>query len=267
MENNIELNYSDNIFEKIKQDIKSEIRDNRQIIQKANSIDNEIVKKHIDIDKLFEIIDSYNLNNNEKKEAKIKAVIYNGNPYITLNLCLQALCNKDIIILYYDDFMLGVNSVLISIIKNVLKEYKLEKILIAKEGAKKEEIEKLGKQISKIIVIGKSNFYQKLKINNKKYFPLNNGLLYCDNEKFEELKSAIFKYSMETQEELEFIYEEDIEDLIYMINENEFSNTVIILTENDEIKNKLNNNIFGKKVYINQNPYKNEIIEIYKYLE
>lgn len=266
MENsNIELNYSNDIFEKIKKELKSEIRDNKSILLKANDIDLEVVKKHIEIEKISEIIDSYSLEVRDKKLTDTIAIVYNGNPYVTINLCMQALNSKNRIILVYDDFMLGVNSVLIAIIQKVLKEFNLDNLIIAKEFSKNINFEKIGKQIKKVVVIGKSNFYKRLKIDNKEYFPSNNGVLYCDNDEFEEAKNAMYKYSMETQEELEILSDENIENLIETINNDKYSNIVIVLSKNSMTQDLFEKNILNKEVYINKNPYKDEQIKMYKY--
>lgn len=259
------MDISSNIFEKIKKELKSEISDNESILLKANEIDLGVVKKHINLERITEIIDSYSLEEENKKLTNTIAVVYNGNPYVTINLCMQSLTSKNKIILFYDDFMLGVNSVLIAIIQNVLKEYKLDDLVLAKELSKNINFEKLANQLSKIVVIGKSNFYKKLKIDNKEYFPSNNAVLYCDNDEAEEVKNAIYKYSMETQEELEIVDDENLENLINTINKDEYINTIIVLTKNNTTKDIFSKKILEKEVYINQNPYKDEKIKIYKY--
>ena len=263
---NIELNYSNIIFEKIKNELKSEINDNKSILLKANDIDLGVIKKHINLERITEIIDSYSLEEENKKITNTIAVVYNGNPYVTINLCMQAISSKNKVILFYDDFMLGVNSVLIAIIQKVLKEYKLNDLVLAKELSKNINFEKLASQILKIVVIGKTNFYERLKIENKVFFPSNNSVLYCDNDKFEEIKNAIYEYSMGTQEELEIVKDENLESLIKTINQDEYSNIVIVLSENSMTQDLFEKNILNKKVYINKNPFKDEKIKVYNYL-
>ena len=230
------MDISSIIFEKIKNELKSEINDNKSILLKANDIDLGVIKKHINLERITEIIDSYSL---EEENKKITNTI---------------------------DFMLGVNSVLIAIIQKVLKEYKLNDLVLAKELSKNINFEKLASQILKIVVIGKTNFYERLKIENKVFFPSNNSVLYCDNDKFEEIKNAIYVYSMGTQEELEIVKDENLESLIKTINQDEYSNIVIVLSENSMTQDLFEKNILNKKVYINKNPFKDEKIKVYNYL-
>lgn len=255
------------VFDKIKKDLKSEIKDNKNLFLKANKIDNSVYMKQINLDKFIEIIDEYKFEDINCKEAKIKEIVYNGNPYITLNLCMQALCENTRIILLYDDFLLGCNEVLIGIVKKVLKDYKLQDVILNKETTDYKFIQEISNIVSNIVVIGKSSLYQKIQANNKIFYPSNNVVLFCENERFYNIRRATYEYCMETKDEMEVLYEDDIDDAIDIINMDKYANVAMLLTDNQESKKKFINGIKNKEIFVNENPFKSEIVRVYNYLQ
>ena len=65
----------------------------------------------------------------EKDNFENVFISYSGDPYITLNLCLLAVVKKCKLILDINDKMLGVNKLLVSLVNNSLKEYKIPNII------------------------------------------------------------------------------------------------------------------------------------------
>lgn len=265
--NNLDFNFSKNIFDKIKKELKSEIKDNKNLFLKANNVDNSIYMKQISLDKFFEIIDSYEFVESDNASFRTKEIVYNGNPYITLNLCMQALCEKTRIVLLYDDFMLGCNEVLIGTIKRVLNDYKFNDFVLNKEISDYKIIKKISEFVSNLVVIGKTGLFQNIDVNNKIFYPSNNVVLYCENERFYNIRRATYEYAMETKDEMEILYEDNIDEAIDIINMDKYANVAMLLTDNQESKNKFINGVKGKDIFVNENPFKSELIKIYNYLQ
>ena len=242
--------YDDKIFDCLKQKIIS----NSNLIKKANEIDFEHTKNKVDIDKLVSIINNYRRCRFEY-EGKKKIIFYNGDPYITLNIFLQLLIKNDTVLLIYDEYMVGVNEVLLKIFKLVLEDYKASDVLGAVSRITSNLIKKVNKVQEEVIVIGDTAIYQSL--DNARFFPYNNYILYSDSHGFDSLKEAIYRYTTEFEYELEVIYEEDINLVIEEVKKSKFDK-FILLSNNEDVKNRVTNEIKNKKIYINENPFKDD---------
>lgn len=246
-------------------DLQREFEKNEKVIKKANDIDLEINKNIIEIDEIKKILNQYKNISLINKELSKYIVIYNGDPYLSVNILMQALIGKCQILLLTDEFMTGVNSIIFSIFRNILKKYKLNIFFENQADYSIKQIKDLSKENQQIIVIGNSNTMQSLEeLENVKFYPYNNIILYSDNEKYEELQKVIYKYAQEKQYELEIIYEEELEDVVKVINADEFVDTVILLSENEKIK-EIFKNIKNKRVFINSNPFTSKSGKIYNY--
>lgn len=101
---------------------KNEFKKQEQIFYEMYKLDNEKCKQVIDFNKILNLLEEYKKENIlDKSEKKIVAVSYYGSPYITINLCMQALINKKAIIAIIGDQMLAVNSLIISIFNRYIK--------------------------------------------------------------------------------------------------------------------------------------------------
>ena len=119
------------------------------------------------------------------------------------------------------------------------------------------------------IIIGDTTMYQQLQDEEGievKYYPYNNICIYSDNTEFNKLQEAIFIYANENQYEMEVLYEDNVEDVIHEINANDFIDTAILLTKNAESEELFKVMIENKQVYVNDNPFKQEVGKIYNYL-
>ena len=145
---------------KLLTNIQNQIKKKKEIIEQLQKIDNKYCKIKIDFEQLYEILDKFK---NEKIETfqKPKILItYNGDPYITLNLSIIAIITQSIVVLDYNECMIGVNSIIIDIINDCLNNYETDKLIYSYN--KTEQI----KNIDKIICIddiNKYNLYKKEK--------------------------------------------------------------------------------------------------------
>ena len=111
-------NLTQNDFNKILKEIKLEIEENKKEKKKIEKIDLQNSKKarKIEIEKIIKIIEKYK-NSTIIKNKEIKNIIisYYGDPYITLELCIKSIIANNKLILAVEDFMLGINKVIVEI--------------------------------------------------------------------------------------------------------------------------------------------------------
>lgn len=264
-----EYSLTTNIQNELLERLKKSVIDNGNLITDANKEDVKISKKQVKIKKILEIIDFYKTKKFKDNKRKTKIVIYKGDPYLTLNICLQALISKTKVILLCDDFMIGVNKVLIKIILNVFGKYRIDNLINFNTNYTLEDIDKLEKICDDIVVIGDTLIYQQLKDNKKKikFYSYNNIVLYCDSNELLKLQEAIYIYANENQFELEIVYLKSIDEVLERVKNNKLINTVVLLTKSNTHKELFESSLKDKDVYVNDNPFKQEVGRIYNYFE
>lgn len=255
------------LLNKLLQDLKELIIENTKSIMGCNREDVKIYRKQIKIKELLDIIDSYNDSECILAEDERKIVIYKGDPYLTLHICMQALIRRNKVLLFHDEFMLGVNEIIIQLINKVLEEYNIFNLIDEISNYTVKEVKKIEQYYDEIITIGDTTSYQALENSKVKYYPYNNIVLYCDTKDLEKLQEAIYIYANENQYEIEILYEENIEDVIDIINSDSFIDIAILLTRNQQNKDKFEKGIKNKEIFVNDNPFKNEFGKIYNYFE
>ncbi len=248
-------------------DLKDCILKNSNLIMGCNREDVKSYRKQIKIKELFNIIDEYKQSECILAEDERKIVVYKGDPYLTLHLCIQALIRRNKVLLFHEEFMLGVNEIIIKIFNNVLKSYNIYNLINEISNYTVKEIKKIENYFDEIIVIGDTTSYQALENDSIKFYPYNNIMLYCDTKELEKLQEAIFIYANENQYEIEILYEENIDDIINIINSDVFVNVAVLLTRNPQNKEKFEKNIKDKEIYVNDNPFKKEVGKVYNYFD
>lgn len=256
--------YDSETIKKFFDRFKINLKENKKYFDKANKIDVEITKKKIKLETLIEIVDKYqevefkNLNKNF-------IIYYKGDPYITINLFMQALLTRSKIVLAQDEFMISINEILFTIFNQTLKEFKIDN-LIERCKYDKEQILEIKELINaELVSIGDTLMYQMLEEEGK-FYPYYNIIMYCDNDILAPLKEAISIYCNENHYEIEMLYEEDLKVAINYINMVETSNILVLLSNNKDnikiFKEKIN-----KKIFINENPFIKDFGEIYNYIK
>lgn len=246
-------------------ELQEEFENNIGVLKKANNIDIEFSNQRIELKEIKNILRQYQDKKLTDQTISQKIVIYVGHPYLTINILLQAILGKTQTILLIDEFMLGVNTIIFSIFKKVLKKYKLENLFEYEENYHISDIKNIANKYNQIIVIGDTTTMQLLNdLNNVKFYAYNNIILYSEDDKYEKLQRLIYKYAEENEYEIEIIYDEELSDVISIINSDNFVDIVILLSEN-KITQELFSKIESKKIFINRNPFESKIGIIYNY--
>ena len=113
------------LLKEILYELKKKIVEKKDLIVVANKEDIKINKKQIKIKELLTIIDHYENSECVMNSDERKIIVYRGDPYITLHLCLQALTLRNKLLLVQNNFMFGVNEVVLKIIETVFSDFEL----------------------------------------------------------------------------------------------------------------------------------------------
>ena len=184
-------------------------------------------------------------------------VSFYGNPYVALNMCIQAIIYQKQLLLETGEFMLSTNQFIVKMINQILEENHLPKLLIhCIEILDKKAI--IEKEIKTIIIgaIQKKAEY----LGKYKYVPYNEYILYCLDEDLEELNRSIYDYASDNFFEVEVLDEEDIEEAIRIINLKKDC-IAVVLTKDKNLQNVFKEKI-KNKLYINENPFSKEEMNI-----
>ncbi|MCI8291129.1 MAG: hypothetical protein HFJ25_02600 [Clostridia bacterium] len=250
---------SNDVFRKIIKDLKSEIKENKKEIAKLNEVDYEYNKKIVYIDKIIEAIDYFNEKEVCEKETKNLIVAYYGDPCVTVQLCLSALMNCQMLNLVIDDFCLGVNKLIVELYKEILREYRVFDIISFNNYDNRESIEENKEIIDKMYCLGNKNIYtvcKSIKDLEIEYVPFNVIDIYCENENFYELAREIFNCCYEEGIESEIHEDMPFDDTIEMLNEYGENYCSVILTKNEDYMRRFKNEVKSKYIFVNENPFK-----------
>ena len=248
--------------------LKEVIIKNKYLINEANKEDLKHSRKQIKIKEFIDIIEKYKQTQGFlTKENERKIVIYKGEPYLTLHIYLQAYTQKTKVMLINQNFMNGVNAILFNIFNQVLAEYNITNLIDNITSFSMQKYLEIKDAYNQTIVIGDSTIYQLLEKseNNIKFFPYNNIAIYCEDEKLEQLEEAIYIYANENQCEIETIYADKLDDVIKIINNDTFKSMAVLITQNNENREKFFYEIKNKEIFVNENPFKKEVGKIYNY--
>ena len=238
---------------KLLNEIKNVFIKDKQLLEEITNIDFKKWRKKIDLDKFIEIVDTYKqevdrsktLENVQQTQYIEKMVVsFYGNPYVALNMCIQAIIYQKQLLLETGEFMLSTNQFIVKMINQILEENHLPKLLIhCIEVLDKKAI--IEKEI-KTIIIGA--------IQKKAEY------LYCLDEDLEELNRSIYDYASDNFFEVEVLDEEDIEEAIRIINLKKDC-IAVILTKDKNLQNVFKKEI-RNKLYMNENPFSKEEMNI-----
>ena len=244
----IEFSYDNSIFDKIKDAFIA----NKNKLFQANKIDNSNHNYQFDLDRFLNIIDQY-----KEYDCDIsmqgQIVVYTGNPELTIELLLQSLIKHKRVLLIYNGYMQSLNTTIFSIFNSVLNRYGINNLIYYISKYSSQLTYELNLLKEEIIVIGDSLMEQLL--NNNKFYTYRNYVLYCDDDQFDKLKEYIFYYTSQAEYELEIIYGDNIDDVIEEVNYS-VADIFILLTSNDQVKDKVKKEVKNKNIYINKNPFK-----------
>lgn len=243
-----------------------ELKKNESAIMAINDIDKQYYDKNIDITDFIKIIEEYKIKK-QKEENKSILCIYNGNPEITLKLCLESIVLKTNFILGIQDFMVGINTYLVELINNLLEKYNSKIYLF--NLLKLNEIKKAEENLDKILCISNTNEFLKMSENGLvklDFYPYKSLDLYCEDEELEKLQKMIYDYSMTNEYEVEVYLKDNIDNIIGQMNEFGNGYCSVLLSRNKEHISKFKNEVKSEFVCVNESPYSKIKFEICKYI-
>lgn len=257
----IDIEFVNQIIE----ELKVEIIGNKESFLKIYNKDIEKCEMNININNIIELLNLYKNSEISKQNKKtIDLVSYYGNPYITINLCMQSLISKKSIIAVIEDNMVGINTFIVKIFNVILERHKIIPLIKIYNMVKTEEIKQIQNYLSNVICVGNSQNYYNYKnnnIENLKYIPFKNMIIYCENEEYEKLQFELFKFGVSNKIEIEVC--EDIEEFIETIDVDKTIENIVCLTNNKNTVKYIQEKIENKKIFINQNPFKDERFKIH----
>lgn len=247
----IEYKFSESEYKKLINNIKNSIEENQDIINKANQIDLEHSNKKINIDKLLNIIDKYKDDKiNNDGELKKYLIEYNGDIYITIQLCLIAILNKIKMTLDVNGFLLGLNNIIVKIINLELKKYGIENLITIHSLDAKEDLDK-------ILCIDDVDIYNELKYYNwpnVELVKINSIDLYCDDDDLVELRNMICDYARNNRWELELYDDHNKEEVADIIKKYGEAVNVVLLSNDTKLQEDFKKKITDRNLYINRIP-------------
>lgn len=233
-------------------EIQRVLENKNEILKELQKIDSKYCRAKINLEEMTNILNKLKFEKIDiQKEQKIN-IRYNGNPLITLNLSLLAILTKSIIVLDVDNFI-GINSLIIETVNNVLNKFETEKLIFMNSN-NQEELDK----IICIDDINKYNEYLREKNIKAKFYSFNYLDFYSDSDEFEMVEELIYKLAEENQIPIESYSELSTEEAVQMMR-NGLGKCAAVLTNNMETKKVFEENLKEKKLYINKNPFDSEI--------
>lgn len=214
------------------------------------------------IKKCVEIIETIKKYNIKIPEFKSRVVLANGNPYLTLIICIYSLINDKELIINIQENVSNLNNQICEIFYNLFgidEEIKVKFRIKAKMYLEEMINEAKNREIVVIDSKATYNKYKRLGFNPK-YIPFFSIDLIYNDTKFEKLVESIFDYCESNFIEISVF--ENIRPDEYRLKVNKtFESDIIVILEEDITKDEIEELFKEKKVFINSNPFKNFEIE------
>ncbi len=273
---------------------KKAVIDNLDSFQAANSIDLKnyngfkldtnilemILSKYENIDSIINDEDKISITETNLLHSKVYSnlgvvlVLFNGNTYTMLEMILLGLLTHNTIIFAYDEYMLGTNGLLISLIRNILEKDNLKMDMFQETYPIKQELFDNFKSINKTIIIGDNDFitkYLKDSTTETIVSGYNNYDIYIDSLRdidfINKLIEANYNLNIYINNNLDYeikdsIKVEDIDEAITQINYNSSKYSSSIFTEDEENASLFLKSIHSKNVFVNTSPTLEQQLDI-----
>ena len=181
---------------------------------------------------------------------KTSLVVTNGNPYITIILCMQAISQNIALCINVQDTMFTLNSAIVKIFSLNSKAPQIRNYMTPREfiNYKADDI---------IVIDDKTKFFylkDELKIKVR-YVSLLNIELYTDSEELSSLTDTINDYCNQECIGLDIHKNKSIDDFINDTNKYDSGNIALILTKEKVNQLDVNDKLNDKNVYFNCNPF------------
>ena len=222
---------------------------NKESLEKASKLDDSDFK--FNVDKAIDILNRFREFSSAFLDKK-SLVVTNGNPYITIILCMQAISQNISLTINIQDTMFALNSAIIKVFDLNLGN---DGPQIKKYMSPREFISFDADDI--IVIDDKTKFYflrdeLKLKV---RYVSLLNVDLYTDSEELSSLTDTITDYCSQKYIGLDIHNNESIDEFVNEANRYESGNIALILTKEKVNQMDIYDKLSDKKVYLNCNPF------------
>lgn len=246
----------------------------------ANIID-KILKKYENVEPLIKTTNEISITDNNLLNSKLYSkigvilVVYDGNPYTTLEMILLGLLTHNTMIFAYDGLMLGTNGLLINIVQTILENMNLKKEMFQHYVTSEfDKLFKNFKSINKTIIIGNSEFNaNQLKkcTTEATVSGYKNYDIYIDSINNIDFIRKIINQNQNVNiyinsdlniEEENAILVQDIDEAITYINYNSSKYCSAIFTDNNENASRFINEINSKNIMVNSSPTLEQSLDI-----
>ena len=230
------------------------IEEEKEILQNAMQFELNEHGNVIDYERIIEVLKkSENIKIVDNIKNKKLAVVYNGNPEITLNLIFSAIKNECEIIFFAESFH-SINNCLITLILECMKDCDLEnKYIYYDESNKEIMLIQEQEKYDFIMFVGDYFEYKNLQHFIKKEIKYSNyGFFkgYIDKTKFLEEYKNILKFCY-----LKSIIFEVYENAKDFLEEVDSYDKVVIYTDSEEEKNKFKESLKTTDIIFNEFPF------------
>lgn len=222
---------------------------NKDNLDEACKIDESEFK--FSFNKAINILNRFKEFNSGFIDKKCVAVT-NGNPYITLILCMQALSQNITLTINVQDTMIALNEAIVKIFSvnfrddaPTLKEYMSPREFIDSDA---DDI---------VVIDDKTKFnYLKDELGIKvRYMSLLNVELYTNSEDMLSLTDTISEYCNQSFINVDIHNNESIDEFVKQANKYEGGNVALILAKDPVYQADICDKLDGKQVYVNCNPF------------
>lgn len=248
--------------------IKEEFLKEKQGIYEAISRDYKENEMNIEFEKFLDIFNKVASEEVAKKsEARVITVIYNGNPYVTLELALKGMLSNSNLVLISENIMGNLNKQIIDIMKKIINNLKLQLVIKWYPDGDTSKISELEDITNKIIFLGDKRIYRKLK--SKVEMPIiYNGygsiIIYTDDEdEFEEQIYEIKDYAIENNISIN-VYSDEINEDVEYINKDGINHICIIFSNDISKIEMFKRKVKSNYVLVNDTKIENLILELPK---
>lgn len=239
------------VFRNLLKEIKDGIKLNKNVLDKA--IQEAMSKgEFIKIDKLVELVDSFQNVVVKAPEGKTVAVSYTGNPEITLTYMLDSILYNNKVVLCANNNK-PITEILYTILNESLVNLKIRNQWVEYNSNYNEIFLRDNEsKFDKIVYIGDFFEYEKFKSFFKKKVEYNNFgyiKLFIDKVKFQEEYKKIVKFTYVENIALE-VYE-DVDDFISESREEDYA----VIFADFNLINKIQRGVRAEEILVNTFPY------------
>ena len=265
--------YKPSIINSILQEFKNQFS-KQSGFEKAVEIDRRHHGVYVKYSKILEIIDEeladdknylkYTSGNIIDGYGNI-AVVYNGDPYVTLKLAIKALKTHNNIVFFAKKY-LAINTKIIETINILAQKMKYAKRILSIEYNISEGTIFYNQNFfNMLLFVGEKREYQNFK--KKLGIPsIYSGYgyvdVFIDSKKFKNDILDMDEYANENYVHINYYYESDYSSVSKFLNKYELTETFALFSEDSETIYKYINGIKAKNIFINTSPFKNYEFDI-----